>query len=86
MDIVKGDFNFRVAEGYLIEDGRVGPAVRGAMVIGNGPETLRRITRVGSDLALADGIWTCGKQGQGVPVGQGLPTTLVSELLVGGTA
>ena len=86
VDIVKGDFNFRVAEGYLIEDGRVGPAVRGAMVIGNGPETLRRITRVGSDLALADGIWTCGKQGQGVPVGQGLPTTLVSELLVGGTA
>ena len=86
VDIVKGDFNFRVAEGYLIEDGNIGPAVRGATVIGNGPEALRRIVRVGSDLKYADGIWTCGKQGQGVPVGQGLPTTLISELIVGGTA
>jgi TldD protein len=86
VDIVKGDFNFRVAEGYLIEDGRIGPAVVGATVIGNGPEAMRRVARVGHDLRLSDGLWTCGKQGQGVPVGQGLPTTLVSELIVGGGA
>jgi TldD protein len=86
VDISKGDFNFHVTEAYLIEDGRIGQAVRGATLIGNGPEVLRRVTRVGRDLELSDGMWTCGKDGQGCPVGQGLPTTLVSEMTVGGRA
>jgi len=84
VDIAKGDFNFHVTEGYLIEDGRIGPAVSRATLIGNGPEVLRRVTRVGNDLALADGQWTCGKDGQSCPVGQGMPTTLISEMTVGG--
>jgi TldD protein len=86
VDISKGDFNFHVTEAYLIEDGKIGPAVRGATLIGNGPEVLRRVSRVGRDLELSDGMWTCGKDGQGCPVGQGLPTTLVSEMTVGGRA
>jgi TldD protein len=86
VDISKGDFNFHVTEAYLIEDGRIGPAVRGATLIGNGPEVLRRVARVGHDLKLSDGMWTCGKDGQGCPVGQGLPTTLISEMTVGGRA
>jgi TldD protein len=86
VDISKGDFNFHVTEAYLIEDGRIGPAVRGATLIGNGPEVLRRVQRVGHDLKLSDGMWTCGKDGQGCPVGQGLPTTLISEMTVGGKA
>jgi len=86
VDIAKGDFNFNVAEAYLIEDGKVTAPVRGATLIGNGPEAMRRVSRVGADLALSDGMWTCGKDGQGCPVGQGLPTTLVSELTVGGRA
>ncbi len=86
VDISKGDFNFHVREAYLIEDGRIGRPVRGATLIGNGPEVLRRVAKVGHDLALSDGMWTCGKDGQGCPVGQGLPTTLISEMTVGGRA
>jgi len=84
VDISKGDFNFHVTEGYLIEDGKITAPLRGATLIGNGPEVLRRVSRVGHDLALSDGMWTCGKDGQGCPVGQGLPTTLVDEMTVGG--
>jgi TldD protein len=86
VDIAKGDFNFNVTEAYLIEDGRIGPPLRSATLIGNGPEVLRRISKVGHDLRLSDGMWTCGKDGQGCPVGQGLPTTLVDEMTVGGEA
>jgi TldD protein len=86
VDISKGDFNFNVSEAYLIEDGKITTPVRGATLIGNGPEILRRVSRVGTDLAFADGMWTCGKDGQGCPVGQGLPTTLIDEITVGGGA
>ncbi|HYE06953.1 MAG TPA: metallopeptidase TldD-related protein [Planctomycetota bacterium] len=86
VDISKGDFNFNVSEAYLIEDGKVTRPVRGATLIGNGPEVLRRVSRVGHDMRLSDGMWTCGKDGQGCPVGQGLPTTLISEMTVGGRA
>ena len=78
-----GDFVFEVAEGYLIEDGTVGPMVRGATLAGNGPEVLQRVEMVGNDLGFT--IGTCGKDGQGVPVSDAQPTLLVPELVVGGT-
>ena len=78
-----GDFVFDVAEGYLIEDGDVGPLVRGATLTGNGPEVLRTVEMVGNDLGFT--IGTCGKDGQGVPVSDAQPTLLVRELIVGGT-
>ena len=65
---------FSASEAYLIEDGKVGPAVKGATLIGNGPDALTKITMIGNDLKLDDGIGTCGKDGQGVPVGVGQPT------------
>lgn len=86
VDISKGDFNFNVTEAWLIEDGKLTAPLRGATLVGNGPEVLRRVSRVGRDLTLSDGMWTCGKDGQGCPVGQGLPTTLVDEMTVGGRA
>jgi len=86
VDISKGDFNFNVTEAWLIEDGKLTAPLRGATLVGNGPEVLRRVSRVGHDLRLSDGMWTCGKDGQGCPVGQGLPTTLVDEMTVGGRA
>ena len=86
VDIAKGDFNFNVTEAYLIENGKITAPLRSATLIGNGPEVLRRISKVGHDLQLSDGMWTCGKDGQGCPVGQGLPTTLVDEMTVGGKA
>lgn len=79
-----GDFVFDVAEGYLIEDGGVGPMVRGATLTGNGPEVLRIIEMVGADLGST--IGTCGKDGQGVPVSDAQPTIAIKELIVGGTA
>jgi len=86
VDITSGKFVFSAAEAYLIEDGKVGPAVKGAMLIGNGPDALTRITMIGNDMALDPGIGTCGKDGQGVPVGVGQPTMLMDRLTVGGTA
>ncbi len=86
VDITNGKFVFNAAEAYLIEDGRVGPAVKGAMLIGNGPDALTRVTMIGNDMALDPGIGTCGKDGQGVPVGVGQPTMLIDRLTVGGTA
>jgi TldD protein len=70
----------------MIEDGKVGPAVKGATLIGNGADALTRIAMVGNDMALDPGIGTCGKDGQGVPVGVGQPTLKIAALTVGGTA
>ena len=86
VDITSGKFVFSASEAYLIEDGRVGPAVKGATLIGNGPDVLTRIRMVGNDMKLDDGIGTCGKDGQGVPVGVGQPSMLIAGLTVGGTA
>ncbi|MBV9862272.1 MAG: metalloprotease TldD [Alphaproteobacteria bacterium] len=86
VDITSGKFVFSASEAYLIEDGRIGPAVKGATLIGNGPEALTKITMIGNDLSLDDGVGTCGKDGQGVPVGVGQPTLRMDGLTVGGTA
>ncbi|MFN8758448.1 MAG: metalloprotease TldD [Tagaea sp.] len=86
VDITSGKFVFNAAEAYLIEDGKVGPAVKGAMLIGNGPEALKQVKMIGNDMKLDPGIGTCGKDGQGVPVGVGQPTLLIDRLTVGGTA
>lgn len=83
VDPTTGDFVFAVSEGYLIENGELGPAVRGATLIGNGPRTLEIIDAVGDDLGFEEG--TCGKEGQGVPVTTGGPTFRITELTVGGT-
>ena len=85
VDITSGKFVFSATEAYLIEDGAIGPAVTGATLIGNGPDILTKVARIGHDLKLDEGIGTCGKAGQSVPVGVGLPTILVSEITVGGT-
>jgi TldD protein len=79
-----GDFTFYVKNGWLIEDGKITAPIKDVNIIGNGPEALRRIEMVANDLAIDSGGWTCGKDGQSVPVSQGLPTTLVSHLTVGG--
>jgi TldD protein len=86
VNISNGDFVFGVTEGYMIEGGRVAAPIRNVNLIGNGPDVLRKVTAVGSDFALSDGRWTCGKEGQSVPVGVGIPTTLISSMTVGGTA
>jgi TldD protein len=86
VDITSGKFVFSASEAYLIENGKVGPAVKGATLIGNGPNALTRVSMIGNDLKLDDGIGTCGKNGQGVPVGVGQPTLRIDGLTVGGTA
>jgi TldD protein len=86
VDITSGKFVFSAAEAYLIEDGKVGPAVKGATLIGNGPDALTKVAMIGNDLKLDDGIGTCGKDGQSVPVGVGQPTLRMDGLTVGGTA
>jgi len=86
VDITSGKFVFSASEAYLIEDGKVGAAVKGATLIGNGPDALTKISMIGNDLKLDDGIGTCGKDGQGVPVGVGQPTLRMDGLTVGGTA
>jgi len=85
VDITSGKFVFSASEAYLIEHGRVGRAVKGATLIGNGPEVLTRVSMIGNDLALDRGIGTCGKEGQSVPVGVGQPTLRIDGLTVGGT-
>jgi TldD protein len=85
VDIANGSFVFEVKEGYLIEDGRLTAPVKGATLVGNGPETLSRVTRVGHDAALDPGVYTCGKEGQSVPVGVGLPTVRIDGITIGGT-
>jgi len=86
VDITSGKFVFSASEAYKIEGGRIGPPVKGATLIGNGPDVLTRISMVGHDLKLDPGIGTCGKDGQSVPVGVGLPTLRIDGLTVGGTA
>ena len=86
VDITSGKFVFSCTEAYLVEDGKRGPAVKGATLIGNGPDALTRVSMIGNDMQLDSGIGTCGKEGQGVPVGVGQPTLLIDNLTVGGTA
>jgi TldD protein len=85
VDITSGKYVFECTEAYLIENGKRGAPIKGAMLIGNGPTDLNRISMVGNDLALDDGIGTCGKNGQGVPVGVGQPTLRIDGITVGGT-
>ena len=85
VDITSGKFVFSASEAYLIEDGQVTRPVKGATLIGNGPDVLTRVSMVGNDLRLDPGIGTCGKDGQSVPVGVGLPTIRIDRLTVGGT-
>ena len=85
VDITSGRFTFSATEAYLIEKGRITRPIRGATLIGNGPEVMTRVSMVGNDLKLDDGVGTCGKDGQTVPVGVGLPTLKVDEIVVGGT-
>jgi TldD protein len=85
VDISNGDFVFSLTEGYLIEDGKITAPLKGVNLIGNGPDVMRRVVMVGTDYATSDGIWTCGKDGQSVPVGVGCPTLKISSVTVGGT-
>jgi len=85
VDITNGKFVFSAAEAYWIENGKIQYPVKGATLIGNGPDALTRVTLVGSDLRLDPGIGMCGKDGQSVPVGVGLPTVRIEGLTVGGT-
>ncbi|MDR1091807.1 MAG: TldD/PmbA family protein [Prevotella sp.] len=84
VQIGAGDFTFFVKTGYLIENGKLTQPIKDINIIGNGPKALADITMVGNNLKIDEGAWTCGKDGQGVPVGQGLPSVLVSKLTVGG--
>ena len=85
VNISNGDFVFSVTEAYMIENGVITSPVRNVTLIGNGPDVLSKVSMVGSDYQLSDGRWTCGKAGQSVPVGVGMPTVLVSGITVGGT-
>jgi TldD protein len=85
VDITSGKFVFSAAEAYLIENGRITRPVRGATLIGNGPDVLTRVSMIGNDLVLDPGVGTCGKEGQSVPVGVGQPTVRIDGLTVGGT-
>jgi TldD protein len=86
VDITNGKFVFSASEAYMIEDGRITYPVKGATLIGNGPDALTRVAAIGNDLALDTGVGTCGKEGQSVPVGVGQPTLRIDGLTVGGTA
>jgi TldD protein len=86
VDITSGNFVFSASESYLIEDGRITRPVRGAMLTGNGPEALKHVSMVGHDLKLDEGMGVCGKEGQSVPVGVGIPTIKIDRMTVGGTA
>ncbi|MDB4982949.1 MAG: peptidase modulator of gyrase [Myxococcales bacterium] len=85
VNISNGDFVFALTESYLIEDGKLTAPLKGVNLIGNGPDVLRKVTMLGHDFALSDGTWTCGKDGQSVPVGIGTPTMKIAEITVGGT-
>ncbi|CAG8998850.1 MAG: Metalloprotease TldD [Candidatus Celerinatantimonas neptuna] len=86
VDITSGKFVFSASEAYLIEDGKIGAPIKGATLIGNGPEAMSKVSMVGNDLKLDAGVGVCGKDGQSVPVGVGQPTLKLNELTVGGTA
>jgi TldD protein len=85
VDITSGKYVFSATEAYLIEDGKVTAPVKGATLIGNGPETMQRVRMIGNDLALDEGVGVCGKDGQSVPVGVGQPSLLIEQITVGGT-
>jgi TldD protein len=85
VDITNGEFAFSASEAYLIEDGKVTAPLKGATLRGNGPESLKQVTAVGNDLELDPGVGVCGKDGQSIPVGVGIPTIKISEMTVGGT-
>ncbi|HZU85305.1 MAG TPA: metallopeptidase TldD-related protein [Polyangiaceae bacterium] len=85
VDIANGDFVFSLTESYLVEDGKITAPLKGVNLIGNGPDVLRRVTMLGDDVGVSDGIWTCGKDGQSVPVGVGCPTIKIDSITVGGT-
>jgi TldD protein len=85
VDITSGKFVFSASEAYLIENGKITRPVKGATLIGNGPDVLTRVSMVGNDLQLDPGVGTCGKEGQSVPVGVGQPTLKIDSLTVGGT-
>jgi TldD protein len=85
VDITSGKFVFSASEAYAIENGKLGAPLKGATLIGNGPDVLTRVSMVGNDLKLDEGVGTCGKEGQSVPVGVGQPTLRVDNLTVGGT-
>jgi TldD protein len=85
VDISNGDFVFSLTEGYLIEDGKITAPLKGVNLIGNGPDAMRKVVMLGHDFEPSDGIWTCGKEGQSVPVGVGCPTIKIASMTVGGT-
>ncbi len=85
VDIANGDFVFSLTESYLVEDGKIGAPLKGVNLIGNGPDVMRKVVMLGNDVVVSDGVWTCGKDGQSVPVGVGCPTLKVSSMTVGGT-
>jgi TldD protein len=85
VDIANGDFVFSLTESYLVEDGKITAPLKGVNLIGNGPDVLRRVTMLGNDVEVSDGVWTCGKDGQSVPVGVGCPTIKIAAITVGGT-
>ena len=85
VDITSGKFVFSAAEAYMIENGKIAYPVKGATLIGNGPDVLTRVSMIGNDMSLDPGVGTCGKEGQSVPVGVGQPTLRIDGLTVGGT-
>ncbi|MCU0690868.1 MAG: metallopeptidase TldD-related protein, partial [Polyangiaceae bacterium] len=85
VDISNGDFVFSLTESYLVEDGRLTAPLKDVNLVGNGPDVLRNVTMVGHDFKASDGMWTCGKEGQSVPVGVGCPTVKIASITVGGT-
>jgi TldD protein len=85
VDIGNGDFVFALTESYLVEDGKLTTPLKGVNLIGNGPDVLGKVTMLGHDVGISDGIWTCGKDGQSVPVGVGCPTVKIGAITVGGT-
>lgn len=85
VNISNGDFVFSVTEGYLIENGKITSPLKGVNLIGNGPEAMEKVSMCGNDFALSDGRWTCGKDGQSVPVGVGMPSIKISSMTVGGS-
>jgi TldD protein len=85
VDISNGDFVFSLTESYLVEDGKITAPLKGVNLIGNGPDVMRKVVMLGRDMELSDGIWTCGKDGQSVPVGVACPTIKISAVTVGGT-
>jgi TldD protein len=86
VDITNGKFTFSTSEAYLIEDGKITRPVKGATLVGSGAEVLKRVSMIGNDLALDEGVGVCGKDGQSVPVGVGQPTLRIDSMTVGGTA